>query len=79
MSERILMSEAGTAMQESSELDQGVLDARRFNTLVVLIVLGAFGIVLYWIYGVVAKVGKTADKAEGVLGLFALPRRKSRR
>jgi hypothetical protein len=71
--------ESGTTTPESEAADQVELDAKRFNTMVVLIALGVLGGFLYVIYRAIDSMRKAADEAEGVLGIFAPPRRKSQR
>jgi hypothetical protein len=71
--------EAGTTTPESAAVDQRQVDAKRFNTVVVLIAFGVLGGFLYVIYRAIDSMRKAADEAEGVLGMFAPPRRKSQR
>jgi hypothetical protein len=71
--------ETGTTVPESEPMDQLQLDAKRFNTVVVLAALGILGGFLYVIYKAIDSMRKAADEAEGVLGMFAPPRRKSQR
>jgi hypothetical protein len=72
------MSEAGTAIQGSDGPDQPAHAAKRFNVLVVLIVFGALGILLFWAYRALASISKDADELGGVFGLFSRPQPKSR-
>ena len=72
------MSDAGTANAESSGPDQSARAAKRFNVLVLLIALGALGIVLFWAYRTFASITKDADEVGGFFGLLAPSRRKSR-
>jgi len=72
------MTEAGTAVAESDGPDQPARAAKRFNVLVVLIALGALGIVLFWAYRALASIRKDADEVGGVFGLLAPSKRKSR-
>jgi hypothetical protein len=65
------MSDAGTAIPPSDGPDQPARAAKRFNVLVVLIVLGTLGIVLFWAYKAFASVKKDADEVGGVFGLLA--------
>ena len=72
------MSEAETAVPGSDGPDQPARAAKRFNVLVVLIMLGTLGIVLFWAYKAFASVKKDADEVGGVFGLLAPSQRKSR-
>jgi hypothetical protein len=73
------MSEAGTPVQQSEAIDQRELDAKRFNTLVVLIALGTLGGFLFVIYKAIDSMKTAAEEAEGFFGLLASPRSKARR
>jgi hypothetical protein len=73
------MSEPGRVVPESEAVDPREIDAKRFNTVVVLIALGTLGAFLYVIYKAVDSMRKAADEAEGFFGLLAPPQRKSRR
>jgi hypothetical protein len=68
--------EAATSIPEPDRVDERELYAKRFNTLVVLIALGALGGFLYVIYKAIDSMKNAAEEAEGILGLFASPRRK---
>jgi hypothetical protein len=72
------LSEAETAIAESDKPDQVASVAKRFDVLVVVMVFGALGILLFWAYRTFARVKDDADEVGGVFGLFAPPRRRSR-
>jgi len=76
-------SYAGTSVGEvgarDSPADRPARDAARFDVAVLLVALGAFGFLLFWVYRTFARVRKDADDVGRVFGLLATPRRKSRR